>query len=323
MSLRETISSLLTTADLYPILVDVGASGAPPPIWAPLARHAIYVGFDPDARDMHPELAQRYCRAHIVDRAVAADPMQDQVTFYLTAFPACSSTLPPDVDALADYLFAPYFAVEDRVNAPATTLDVALQQLALPGVDWLKLDTQGTDLRLFESLAPSTRQRVLAVDVEPGLIDAYQGEDLFVAAHRALTQEGFWLSDLVVKGAVRMQQASLKELGRDAGYAERAMRISPGWCEARYLRTTAWLAQQDLDPRAYLLTWIFAMLDQQPGFALDVSLAYASRFGVDATSALLQSESQRQIARAYRKNSVWRFVRAGVRRLERLWYGGE
>ena len=317
------ISSLLTTADLHPILVDVGASGAPPPIWDLLARHAIYVGFDPDARDMHPELAQRYYRAHIVDRAVAADATQDQVTFFLTAFPACSSTLPPDTDALADYLFAPYFAVEDRVNAPATTLDAALQKLALPGVDWLKLDTQGTDLRLYESLAPASRQHVLAVDVEPGLIDAYQGEDLFVTAHRALMQEGFWLSDLVVKGAVRMQPHSLKQLGQDAAYAERAVRISPGWCEARYLRTTAWLTQQPADPRAYLLTWIFAMLDKQPGFALDVGLAYASRFGRDKTGALMLTEAQRQIARAHQRNSAWRYVRAGMRRLERLWLGGE
>ena len=191
---------------------------------------------------------------------------------------------------------------------------------ALTGSNWT---TQGTDLRLFESLAPQMRSRVLAVDVEPGLIDAYRGEDLFVDAHRALTREGFWLSDLVVKGSARMQQASLKQLRRDAAYAERAVRASPGWCEARYLRTTAWLEQQALDQRTYLLTWIFAMLDSQPGFALDVSLAYARRFGADATSRLMQDETQRQIGRAYRRNSVWRFVRAGVRRLERLWFGGE
>lgn len=322
MSLHDTIRALLTGAAIHPILVDVGASGLPPPIWESLAPHAVYVGFDPDPRDMHAQFAQRYYRAHIVDRAITADPTEGEVTFYLTAFPACSSTLPPDTDALADYLFAPYFAIADQVKAPAATLNEVLQQLALPGIDWLKLDTQGTDLRLFQSLASSTRSSVLAVDIEPGLIDAYRGEDLFVDAHRALARDGFWLSDLVVKGSVRMRQDSLRPFGKDAAYAERAIRTSPGWCEARYMRTIAWLEQQALDQRAYLLSWIFAMLDRQPGFALDVSLAYARRFGADATNTLLQGESQRQIVRAYRRNSVWRFVRAGVRRLERLWLGG-
>jgi len=323
MSLRDTISSLLTDADIQPVLVDVGASGAPPPIWDPLARHAIYVGFDPDARDMHPELARRYHQVHIIDRAITANPAESEVSFYLTAFPACSSTLPPDTDALADYLFAPYFAVEDCVSAPATTLNAVLPQLSLPGIDWLKLDTQGADLRLFQSLAVEQQNRVLAADVEPGLIDAYRGEDLFVDTHRALTQVGFWLSDLIVKGSVRIQQASLQQIGRDAAYVERAARVSPGWCEARYLRTTAWLAQQPADPRAYLLTWIFAMLDKQPGFALDVGLAYAGRFGSDAVSARLLAEAQQQIGRGHQRNSVWRYVRAGMRRLERLWLGGE
>ena len=61
-----------------------------------------------------------------------------------------------------------------------------MDRLSLSGIDWLKTDSQGTDLRIFNSLRPEVRSRVLAIDIEPGLIDAYVGEDLFVDAHKEL-----------------------------------------------------------------------------------------------------------------------------------------
>ena len=39
----------------------------------------------------------------------------------------------------------------------AGPLDAVLARFDLPGIDWLKLDTQGTDLRLLQSLPPATR----------------------------------------------------------------------------------------------------------------------------------------------------------------------
>ena len=40
-----------------------------------------------------------------------------------------------------------------RIAINATTLDQALDSAGLDRLDWLKLDTQGTDLRLVESLS--------------------------------------------------------------------------------------------------------------------------------------------------------------------------
>ena len=94
------------------------------------------------------------------------------------------------------------------------------QQFNLSTLDWLKVDLQGTDLRLFTMLDAPLRSHVLALDIEPGLIDAYIGEDLFIETHRTLTQSGFWLADLDVQGTVRVKQQTLsKILGLpDIGY---------------------------------------------------------------------------------------------------------
>ena len=44
--------------------------------------------------------------------------------------------------------------------------------MALDYIDWYKSDSQGTDLRIFDTLLDVVKDRVLAVDFEPGILDA-------------------------------------------------------------------------------------------------------------------------------------------------------
>jgi hypothetical protein len=274
--MSDEINDVLSAFDLQPVLVDIGASGGPPTLWDPIARRSIYVGFDPDRRDLSEVADGRYARSIIVNGAVTSAKKPTEVNLYLTRAPYCSSTLPPDTDAL-----------------PASSLSEVLHRLELPVVDWLKTDSQGTDLRLFQSLPDETRRRVLAVDIEPGLIDAYRGEDLFADAHPELLREGFWLSSLEVRGAVRMKRTTLQttadlRAGLTADCVQRSVPPSPGWCEARYLRTIDSLVDRRAPERDYALLWVFAMIEGQLGFALDIACAYEEHFPHDQVSLLLR-----------------------------------
>lgn len=279
-TLRSSLNEVLDAAGVRPVLFDLGASGRPPAAWSAISRYAVYVGFDIPTEIFGPAPAG-FAEAHVVPRAVVAADVPT-VTFHVTRSPFCSSTLPPASTALANYAFSELFEVENTVEVPATTLGVALQELDLRRVHWFKADTQGTDLRLFRSLPESIRQGVLAVDVEPGLIDAYVGEDLFVDAHRYLASSGFWLSRLKVQGTVRMRRSTLDAVaplvGTDAA-SELLLRhrTSPCWCEARYLRTLESLAGCEREDWA--LAWVFAMADDQPAFAADLAIAYREHFG--------------------------------------------
>jgi hypothetical protein len=320
------LNEVLSTLDARPVLIDIGASGAPPEVWEPIAGHAIYVGFDPDRRDLHEISDGRFYKATIVPEAATSDKDAHEEEFYLTRSPHCSSTLKPDAVSLSHYLFSELFAVEKRVTVQATTLDAVIEKLALPQIDWLKADSQGTDLRLFNSLAPDTRSRVLALDIEPGLIDAYLGEDLFVDAHRDLTRNGFWLSNLVVRGDTRLRRSTLKAITEFDPTMRESMiaalvKSSPGWCEARYLRTLESLATRHATGREYVLLWVFAMLDHQHGFALDIAVEYARLFPKDGLSEILKTEPVRRIKqlkalhllRASVPRKVRRFVRQMIR----------
>lgn len=323
--MQKVIKELLAAGQIHPVLLDVGASGEPHPIWQPIASQSVYVGFDADDRAIDPTHYTGFHSSRIVPKAVSPDAAE-KLIFYLTVSPFCSSTLQPDQASLSDYLFADIFAVEREATAPATSLGVALAELGLSRVDWFKTDSQGTDLRLFQSLPAGVRDGVLALDIEPGLIDAYVNEDLWIDAHRELTRSGFWLSHLDVRGAVRMRRENLPLLahfapGTDDRQVAVAVRPSPGWGESRYLRTIDWLLQTSADERAFTLLWAFAGLDGQFGFALDVGAAFEKRFGPGEQATFLQREAALSIKRAYGVERVQHFARRVIGRLQRTFRG--
>ncbi|HWT03684.1 MAG TPA: hypothetical protein VN256_25775 [Pyrinomonadaceae bacterium] len=305
MSKGEVFNELLSRLNIHPVLIDIGSSGAPPEIWDPIARHSVYVGFDPDLREMHEVPDGRFRKAITVNEAVMGEQGGESVTFYLTRSPYCSSTLKPDLESLSNFLFSDLFVVEREASVKASTLNSILDRLSLDRVDWFKTDSQGIDLRLFNSLRDEVRSRVLAVDIEPGLISAYLGEDTFVDVHRSLTREGFWLSNVNVCGTVRMRQSALAEAARlergiDRAFVEQNLRKTPGWCEARYLRTIESLPRggAEEDRRDYVLLWTFSLIDEQFGFALDVGMEYEKVFGADDVSRAMKAEAAARIKRA-------------------------
>ena len=286
---------ILTDLGIHPVLVDVGASGGAIDIWKPIAANSVLVAFDPDLREMRQAADGKFYREFVINEAVTSDPSKSSVDFYLTRYPFCSSTLEPDITSLSNFHFQDRFLVDGKATVRASTLDSVLKRISLDRIDWLKVDTQGTDLRIFTSLSDSVRSRVLALDIEPGLIDAYRGEDLFADAHSYLSRRGFWLSNLNVGGAVRVRRASLKAAIPDESlhysYANRTLKMSPGWCEARYLRTLESMAENRCGRTEYALLWVFAMLDGQVGFATDAALEYESLFGPDEAGQLMKKES--------------------------------
>ena len=120
--------------DAPPVLVDVGASGELHPAWQRMARYAVGVGFEPDARDA-PAVAAAFRRWVTVPKIVVGEAGRTTADLVLTKFPYCSSTLTPNQAALADWAFAPLFTVDPRQSLPATTLAKALEAHGIAHLD--------------------------------------------------------------------------------------------------------------------------------------------------------------------------------------------
>jgi FkbM family methyltransferase len=300
----QVIAELLSRCGIEPILIDVGASGGTPRIWQPIRTHSTYIGFDGDTREIHHPQEDEFRHAKFVHEVITSEEgSTGEVRFYLTRSPYCSSTLRPNPLVTDNFLSADSFVVERETQVKASTLDHVLERLALPHIDWMKIDTQGTDLRIYKSLRQDVRDQLLAMDIEPGLRGAYMGEDLFSDVHKQMVADGFWLSNLKVCGLVRMRKTTLDALAaRDATLngelISKSIRQTPGWTECRYLRSLEGLARAGAKKRDFVLLWIFSAIDRQFGFCLDLALEYARVLGKDEVFALLESESFKQIESA-------------------------
>ena len=174
------------------------------PPFRPLLGHATYVGFDPDRRELHTE-ASASGRRVIVAAAVVAEPGRETARFFLTRNPTASSTLRPLADEVAPYLRLPLRGGRRGRRARHHARGGA-RVAGIDRVDWVKLDTQGTDLRLLDGLDEPLFATLMAVDAEPGFDQHYETEDTFGELHRSLVERGFWLADLELTRAVRLRR---------------------------------------------------------------------------------------------------------------------
>jgi FkbM family methyltransferase len=280
VSVVDRILRLPEIAAAPPVLVDVGAAKGIHPKWRPIAKYSACVAFEADERELESATAEGagFLRLTTYNR-IAAERSSDSELFHLTASPFCSSRLAPLPERLAHYAFAPLFRVERTVELPALALPEVLDELGLDRVDWLKLDSQGTDLRLFRSLGERADD-VLVAELEPGIIDAYEGEDTLADVLAELGKRGFWASELAVQGSTRIDSSlARRELGeRGAAYLDACHKAAPGWAEIEYFNDFA--DEERFGKRELLLGCAFAFLRGHDAFALELASKGQRRFGV-------------------------------------------
>jgi len=289
-----THSSLLSSP---PVLVDIGASGTIHKKWNPIAKYAICIAFDADSRDF--EICESedkgWRKLYSMNRLVASEAAEE-MDFYLTHSPHCSSSLAPDKEALKPWAFSPLFEVDNVVKLPSVDLQSALLKAGVDYIDGYKTDSQGTDLRIFNSLPTEIIDKILIAEFEPGIIDAYQGEDKLHHLLAHMEKEPFWISKMEIKGSQRINHLDFKSLNyfQQRGIGS-FLKMAPGWCEISYLNK---MEIGEMTLREYLLAWVFASLSSEHGFALFVSKKGFELFGENLL-LILQKESRRKLSEGY------------------------
>lgn len=281
MTLQSIIHKISQREDIIaqpPVLLDIGASEGINPMWESIAKFSVCIAFDADSRDFEyivkdeSHFKKLYSFSKIVVDKHEGD--SSKRTFYLTQSPYCSSLLHPDNASVAKYHFSELFNVVEEAKIDTITLNEVLEKTGVPKIDWFKSDTQGTDLRLFTSVSKTVQENVLILELEPGFIDAYKGEDkIFNTLHALETLKQFFLIHFTVKGPYRLSAKDFDSLFPSAfakTLAHQSIKPVPGWAEMIYMNE---LNQQTVSTRDYILCWLFATLQDRH----DVAFTYAKR----------------------------------------------
>ena len=302
-----------------PVLVDIGSSGAIHQKWRSIARYSVCIAFDADEREMGFAVNETkgYRKLYIINRIVTAQSVAT-AQFYLTKSPFCSSFLKPDQPSLSQWAFGGLFDVGRIADIETVTLPSVLEKLGIGKIDWFKTDSQGTDLRLFKSLGDDLVRRVLVAEFEPGIMDAYQGEDKLCTLMQFMDEQCFWMSDLVIKGTQRVLRETFdKRLSPvEQKLFGNLMKIAPGWGEVSYINTFSNTAEY-LDKRDYLLGWIFAVIEKHYGFALQIAEQASARFS-DPIFDEMQSYTWRSIKLEYCSKLPLFSIRTAIKFVTRI-----
>jgi FkbM family methyltransferase len=300
-----------------PVLVDVGASSGVHSAWKALAKYSICIAFDADDRGMgQTSRESKLYKSLYVYNRILTSGTETVSDFYLTQDAPCSSTLLPDTERLSAWEFADRFHVVGKQTVATTNLTTVLTQLNLDRVDWFKTDSQGTDLRLFLSLGDTLAQKVLVAEFEPGIIDAYQGDDKLWTLMSRMHDWGFWMSDMSVLGSNRIRKDLVKCFTRfERDYMVHLLKTSPGWAEVTYMNS---FSGSGLGKREYLLGWVCASIERQYGFALELAAGAKARFA-DPLFETLEKQSLTAIRRSYLNlPAYFPLFRRALRRWTRL-----
>jgi hypothetical protein len=249
------------------MVVDIGGAGGMQSEWRGIAKHAHCVAFDADDRDFGEtdERNTGWQRLSVFQSVVTPDA-NGTVEFHLTSSAHCSSTLLPNREGLQPWDFRELFEVVESVQLPAIDLSSALASLNVDYVDWFKTDSQGTDLRLWDSLPEEVKQHVAVASFEPGILDSYQGEDKWHQVLARMDGPRWYLGRLEVRGTRRIDAGTLSHVSRlRRRVALAGLATAPGWVEAWFLRN--YTKADTPDARSLLMTWIASTQLHQHGHA--------------------------------------------------------
>jgi len=264
-----------------PLLVDIGASGDIHYVWKSIAKYSICVAFDPDDRELEvsKESGKGFREFYLINRIVGDEDM-DSKDFYLTNSPYCSSSLPADLTSLEPYNLHDLFEVDKKIQFPSITIGSALKSVGYDYMDWYKTDTQGTDLRIFTNIDDSVKEKILISEFEPGILDAYIGEDKLYKIMEYFDDLDFWCDDCNIKGMSRISKKNMDEYLNplEKKWIQLFQKPAAFWAEISYMNQ---MNSELLTKRDFLLMNIFALIKKEYGFVIEICDTASKKYDDD------------------------------------------
>lgn len=122
--------------------------------------------------------------------------------FYTTSNPSMSSMLQPDEELLQEYFgeitafkkWGRELKITGTKKISTTTIDALVEEEKIGQIDYLKLDTQGTELEILKGAANCLKEkRILVLKTEFSFIRLYKGQAVFSEIDNYLSSFGYKL----------------------------------------------------------------------------------------------------------------------------------
>jgi FkbM family methyltransferase len=128
---------------------------------------------------------------------VALGKRSETLDFHRTGNPNCSSIFIPNQEFLNRFVeIGPFFKIEETLPINLVALDEFLPQNGIEDVDFIELDTQGSELDILNGARRFLSTGILGARVEVEFSEMYRGQPFFADVDDHLRHQGFMLFDL-------------------------------------------------------------------------------------------------------------------------------
>ncbi|MBI4595537.1 MAG: FkbM family methyltransferase [Candidatus Tectomicrobia bacterium] len=189
------------------VTVDVGARGGFEEHWSCYGDQMKLIGFEADVNEcerlnrQESGLGKRFY-------PVALHQNIGRRTFYCTAYPAGSGFYQPDMKQVQRFPDKVNLAVVKTIELDTAGFDSFASDNAIDYVDFLKLDTESTELDILKGAARSLKKSVIGLSIEIWFQPWHIGQPVFCDVYSFLRPLGFRLFDLAL---YRMSREALPE----------------------------------------------------------------------------------------------------------------
>lgn len=176
-------------------LIDIGAMSGLSSEWNSIANDITVTAFEPDPREfikLKSSSRRKYFN-------YALNDVSSDIKYHIARSTGKSSLFLPDTQELSKYNDPGRFDIVGEEIIPSSrvkTLDMLIEEGLVNDPDFLKIDTQGSELKIMKGGSHSFMKRMFGAKVEVEFIRMYKGQPLFRDIDAFMAEQGFRLIDL-------------------------------------------------------------------------------------------------------------------------------
>ena len=169
------------------VYVECGARGEVHHPFLSAYPTAQYIGFEADAGEAARVQANLKSGGKIFP--VAVGRTNEDLPFYVTKNPACTSFIEPDQNFFSQILDAAgNTEVQSIIMLPTVALDEYLPREGVNSIDFIELDTQGSELDILKDAEKFLKDSVLGLRIEVEFSPIYKTKLLTKGTNSVLTE---------------------------------------------------------------------------------------------------------------------------------------